>query len=160
MGSILNYAAEEAVEDETSSENDETGDKNPDAARDAAAALFLASVSGARPSPRPGRPAWIAVKMSALVPPTVLEKASSAVVAASEEAARAAKSDLPLFDRGAFACDDAFARLLEKAVESKQMTEGDVEALKRGEGRLREIARAAAEKGNTRVIIGTFFFSS
>ena len=151
VGSILNYAAEEAVEDET---EEEKRTKDPDAARDAAAALFLASVAEARPSPREGRPSWIAVKVSALVPPLVLEKASAAVVLASEEAARIAKSDLPLFDRGALACDDAFNRLLTKALDSKQMTEAEVSALRRGEERLRRIgAAAAARGGTTRVIV-------
>ena len=164
VGSILNFAAESAVEDEGETEDDEfknpatssTTAKDPDAARDAAAALFLASVARARPSPRAGRPSWVAVKVSALVPPAVLERASAAVLLASQEAAASAAGngdDSPLFDRGALACDDALTRALERAVESRRMTEEDVAALWRGEGRLRRIARAASERGNTRVIV-------
>lgn len=158
VGSILNYAAEEAVEDEGT--EDAKSSDNPDAARDAAAALFLASVAGARPSPREGRPSWIAVKVSALAPPAVLEKASAAVLLASEEAAKKAaaagtrsEDDSPLFDRGAFACDDALGRVLESAVGSGRMAEEDVAALRRGEARLRRVAAAAAARGNTRVIV-------
>jgi len=153
VGSILNYAAEEAVEDEETEESKTR--RNLDAARDAAAALFLASVAGARPSPRGDlRPAWVAVKISALVSPTVLERASSAVLLASEEAAKDAKSDAPLFDRGALALDDAkMEKILTRAVDSGAMTEEDVLGLKRGEERLREIASAAAKKKNTRLIV-------
>lgn len=149
----MNYAAEEAVEDEETEESKTR--RNLDAARDAAAALFLASVAGARPSPRGDlRPAWVAVKISALVSPTVLERASSAVLLASEEAAKDAKSDAPLFDRGALALDDAkMEKILTRAVDSGAMTEEDVLGLKRGEERLREIASAAAKKKNTRLIV-------
>ena len=162
VGSILNFAAEEAIEEEEGDEEEKKKKKksetDPDAARDAAAELFLASVAGARPSPRPGRPSWIAVKVSALIPPAVLERASAAVVAAaSQEAARSRNDDdSPLFDRGAFASDEAFTRLLEPAVAGSSgtpMTSEDVSSLRRGEARLRRIAAAAAARGNTRVIV-------
>lgn len=90
---------------------------------------------------------------SALAPPSVLERASSAIVSASEEAAKLAGNDSPLYDRGLWACDDALASALERHAASSKLDEGDVAALKRAEERLRKIALAASVRTNTRVIV-------